>query len=64
MLDYSVLWQKDIQKHLKVNHEEKLKLNKRNKKMNNLKWCITHHFIAVNSIFHLFTVRQSKHKKF
>lgn len=37
MLVYSVLWQKDIQKHLKVNHEEKLKFNKRTKKMNNLK---------------------------
>lgn len=32
MLVYSLLWQKDIQKHLKVSHEEKLKLNKRNKK--------------------------------
>lgn len=32
MLGYTVVWQKDIQKHLKVNHEEKLKLNKINKK--------------------------------
>lgn len=32
MLVYAVLLWKDIQNHLKVNNEEKFKLNKRNKK--------------------------------
>lgn len=37
MLVHSVLLWNDIQKQLKVNNEEKPKLNERNKKINNLK---------------------------